>query len=92
MKPFLKDIASYLYNTYGVGLEDCCLVFPNQRAGLFLKKYLSELVPKPVWSPQILTISDLMAELSDLSVADDLYLLFELYDIYCSEKNSQRKF
>ncbi len=92
MKPFLKDIASYLYNTCGVGLEDCCLVFPNQRAGLFLKKYLSELVPKPVWSPQILTISDLMAELSDLSVADDLYLLFELYDIYCSEKNTKESF
>lgn len=92
MVPFLKDIARYLYSTFGEELTDCCLVFPNQRAGLFLKKYLSELVPKPLWSPRILTISDLMSELSDLSVADDLYLLFELYDIYCSEKKSKESF
>jgi hypothetical protein len=92
MTPFLKDIARYLYSTCGEELMDCCLVFPNQRAGLFLKKYLSELVPKPVWSPQIHTISDLMSELSDLSVADDLFMLFELYDIYCAEKKSRESF
>jgi hypothetical protein len=92
MVPFLKDIARFLYSTYGDKLADCCLVFPNQRAGLFLKKYLSELVPKPVWSPEVLTISDLITDLSDLSVADDLYLLFELYDIYCDEKKSGESF
>jgi CRISPR/Cas system-associated exonuclease Cas4 (RecB family) len=92
MKPFLKDIASYLYSSYNKDLKDICLVFPNQRAGLFLKKYLSELIPAPVWSPQIFTISDLMADMSDLSVADDLYLLFELYDIFCSEKKSKESF
>ena len=92
MTPFLKDIAHYLYSTYDEELTDCCLVFPNQRAGLFFKKYLSELVVKPVWSPQILTISDLMSELSDLSVADDLFMLFELYDIYCTEKKSKESF
>jgi CRISPR/Cas system-associated exonuclease Cas4 (RecB family) len=92
MTPFLKEIARYLYSTCGEELTDCCLVFPNQRAGLFLKKYLSELVPKPIWSPQILTISDLMSELSDLSEADDLFMLFELYDVYCSEKKTKESF
>lgn len=92
MKPFLKDIANYLYSSYGSDVQDVCLVFPNQRAGLFLKKYLSELISKPVWSPQIFTISDLIAEMSDLSVADDLYLLFELYDIFCAEKKSKESF
>ena len=92
MTPFLKDIAHSLYSAYGDKLADCCLVFPNQRAGLFLKKYLSELVPKPVWSPEILTISELITDLSDLSVADDLNLLFELYDIYCDEKKSRESF
>jgi CRISPR/Cas system-associated exonuclease Cas4 (RecB family) len=92
MKPFLKDIASHLHGSYGSDLQDICLVFPNQRAGLFLKKYLSELISKPVWSPQIFTISDLMAQMTDLSVADDLYLLFELYDIFCAEKKSEESF
>lgn len=92
MQPFLKDIARYLYSKHGEELESCCVVLPNQRAGLFLKKYLSELIPKPVWSPQVLTITDLMTELSDLTVADDLYLLFELYDIYCKEKKSREIF
>lgn len=92
MTPFLKDIAAYLYSTYGAELENCCVVFPNQRAGLFLKKYLSEMISKPTWSPQILTITDLMSEISALTVADDLYLLFELYDIYCKEKKSKESF
>jgi hypothetical protein len=92
MMPFLKDIAGYLYSTFGAELESCCVVFPNQRAGLFLKKYLSELIPKPIWSPQILTITDLMSEISDLAVADDLFLLFELYDVYCKEKKSKESF
>jgi CRISPR/Cas system-associated exonuclease Cas4 (RecB family) len=92
MTPFLKDIANYLYSRHGGDLESCCMVFPNQRAGLFLKKYLSELIPGPAWSPKVMTITDLMAELSDLTVADDLYLLFELYDIYCKEKKSKESF
>ena len=92
MTPFLKDIASHLYSTYSGELENCCVVFPNQRAGLFLKKYLSELISKPAWSPHILTITDLMSEISNLTVADDLYLLFELYDIYCKEKKSKESF
>lgn len=92
MVPFLKDIANHLYSTYGAEMESCCVVFPNQRAGLFLKKYLSELISKPSWSPQILTITDLMSEISNLTVADDLYLLFEIYDIYCKEKKSKESF
>jgi hypothetical protein len=92
MTPFLKDIAGYIYSTFGQEMENCCLVFPNQRAGLFLKKYLSELISKPTWSPQILTITDLMSEISDLAIADDLFLLFELYDIYCKEKKSKESF
>lgn len=68
------------------------MVFPNRRAGLFFNKYLSGLAEKPVWAPRDYTISDLMVELSSLEPADELFTLFELYEIYCQEKNVRESF
>jgi len=89
---FLEKIAKHLYSTYGDELKDCCVVFPNRRAGLFFNKYLSGLTEKPIWSPRIFTITDLMVKLSSLEPADEFYILFELYDIYCQEKNVRESF
>ncbi|KPK86838.1 MAG: hypothetical protein AMS27_04200 [Bacteroides sp. SM23_62_1] len=92
MNHFLEEIAKHLYSAYGDKLKDCCVVFPNRRAGLFFNKYLSELTEKPVWAPEYFTISDLMVELSELEPADELLTLFELYKVYCEEKNIQESF
>jgi CRISPR/Cas system-associated exonuclease Cas4 (RecB family) len=92
MNFFLEEIARHLYSTYADKLKDCCVVFPNRRAGLFFNKYLSALADKPIWSPRIFTINDLMVEMSNLEPADELDILFELYDIYCQEKHARESF
>ena len=81
MKPFLGEIAEELFLLHGERMEELCLVFPNRRAGLFFNKYLGEFLKKPVWSPSIYTIQDLMAGISDLAYADELELISELFKV-----------
>lgn len=92
MNNFLHHIAEDLYNRYGDKISGLCMVFPNRRAGLYFKKYLSELTKKPIWSPKTTTINELMQEISGLTIADPIKILFELYQIYKQEKKSEESF
>ncbi len=92
MKPFLKEIAEDLFRLYGDRMEQLCLVFPNRRAGLFFNKYLGECLTKPVWSPSIYTIQDLMAGISDLVYADELELISELFRVYTEVMGREESF
>ena len=82
MIPFLKQIAKLHYDKYGTNIHRLAFVFPNRRSGVFFRKYLSETVSKPLFSPSILTITDLFYKLNPLQQADPVKLLFQLYDIY----------
>ncbi|MDR2389796.1 MAG: PD-(D/E)XK nuclease family protein [Tannerellaceae bacterium] len=82
MKPFLYQVASLFYTQYGTDVSGVVFVFPNRRAGLFFQKYLSEVSNHPLFSPTILTISDLFLLLSGKQVADRIRMLFTLYRIY----------
>lgn len=79
---FLEQIASYVLENFPGETGDCCVVLPNRRAGLFLKKYLGELTDKPIWSPQVYSIEDFVFQMSGLQPIDGLSLQFELYNIY----------
>lgn len=82
MSKFLKDVAGHLYVQYGNELMQLHVVFPNRRAGLFFQKYLSELIDRPLFSPKILTISDLIDGFSTLKVVDHHALVVELYKVF----------
>ncbi len=92
MTPFLKSVADYLYNNYRDNLHTLAVVFPNKRARIFFNQYLSEFVEKPVFAPKYYTIIEYMQEISGRNVADQLTLLFELYEVYKSVTNSEELF
>jgi len=92
MDTFLQHVATDLYSRYGDKISDQCIVFPNRRASLYFKKYLSELTDKPIWSPATTTINELMQEISGLTIADNIKLLFELYRIYKQVKKTEESF
>jgi len=92
MENFIKYITQDLYSRYGSGISDLCIVFPNRRAGLYFKKYLSELTDKPLWAPATTTINELFQQISGLAIADNMKLLFELYNIYKKVKKSDESF
>ena len=58
------------------------MVLPNKRASLFLKQYLSKLIDKPIWLPQIIGTEELIEQLSDAELIDNTTQLFELYEVY----------
>ena len=92
MKYFLQETARSILAKHGDQLADLCLVFPNRRAGVFFRRYLAHELKKPVWSPSIHTISDLMQDLSGLQKADHLSLLFDLHQVFQQQKKTKEPF
>ena len=44
MKPFLGQVAEAFYREYNRDIQNMAFVFPNRRAGIFFKKYLSDII------------------------------------------------
>ncbi|MEI7983039.1 MAG: hypothetical protein WCI71_15415, partial [Bacteroidota bacterium] len=79
---FLENTAQYLVNKYGKDLSEVCIVMPNRRAGLFLRKFLAARLTTPVWSPEVFSIEDFMASVSGLQEVEPVHLLVDLYSIH----------
>ena len=82
MESFLEQTAAYIYASYKDKLDRVCVVSPNRRAALYLRKYLARLIDKPVWLPEMLTIEDFVVKHSGYTLADTLTLLFELHAVH----------
>ena len=81
MKAFLQELAEEIYNSHA-DLSKVTVVFPNRRAALYFRKYLGELISKPVFSPKLLTFEDFVSGLSPLRVPDKLDLIYRLHQSY----------
>lgn len=92
MNSFLYRIAKLYYKHFGERITDYTFVFPNRRAGLFFQRYLSGIIEKPLFSPEIITVNDCFYAASELKSADRLFLLFRLYDIYISIRRNDESF
>ncbi|MGV8137697.1 MAG: PD-(D/E)XK nuclease family protein [Mangrovibacterium sp.] len=85
MKPFLKQVATFLYHQYGDHMNRVAVVFPGRRSGVFFNAYLNELVSKPILGPDVLTINELISRLSGLQISDQISLILRLHKIYTAE-------
>ncbi|MBQ6086786.1 MAG: PD-(D/E)XK nuclease family protein [Bacteroidales bacterium] len=84
MTPFLKQAARHFFTVDG-GISRTCFVFPNRRAMVFFRKYLSEEVAaagRPLVCPEMLTINDFFYEAAGARPTDRVTLLLTLYDCY----------
>src|SRR5258706_5828736 len=81
MNTFLQELAGEIYNSH-TDLSKVTVVFPNRRAVLYFRKYLGELITKPVFSPRLLTFEDFVSGLSLLRVPDKLELIYRLHQSY----------
>ena len=82
MNKFLSQVADRLLTKHQDHLGDCTVVFPNRRAGLFLKKYLSKKIDSPVWSPNVKSLEDFILPFSSVKKTDTLSLIFELFEAF----------
>jgi len=92
MIPFLYNVAQAYYKSYGQEISRYTFVFPNRRAGIFFQHYLSQIAGRPIFSPEILTVTDLFEKLSPYKKADRIEMLFLLYDIYIRVSSSTESF
>ncbi len=79
---FLEQVAGHFYYRDKSAIGELCFIFPNRRSGLFFRKYLSGKVEKPIFSPAIFTLKDMVTSLSGKREADRIELLFDLYSTY----------
>ncbi|MFA6924789.1 MAG: PD-(D/E)XK nuclease family protein [Bacteroidales bacterium] len=84
MKKFLEQITDELIERHGKQFVELCIVLPNRRAGLFLKKYLSEKLRKTSFVPEIYSIEDFITKISGVEIIDDISILIRFYKIYKS--------
>jgi RecB family exonuclease len=81
---FLERIASRFLEEYRNDIHKCAFVFPTRRARLYFLKHLQKRKSPgtAIWAPTAFSISDFIAQLSKLTIADQLELIFELYAVY----------
>lgn len=89
MTPFVERLAIHLHEQFHDEVGNVCVVLPNRRAGLFLKKYLSQLIDKPVFAPTVFSIEDFVFYMSGLRQTEPVLLLFEFFEVYQSFDNKQ---
>ena len=78
-KTFLEYVAEDIIGKYGTDLSRIAVVFPNERAALFLNEHLARIAGQPVWSPAYITISDLFRQHTDLKPADPIKLICDIH-------------
>lgn len=80
MRTFLQEVAEKIYRQHPQP-GDVTVIFPNRRAALYFRKYFSQLINKPVFSPKLVTIEDFISSFSTLRVPDNLELIYELFKV-----------
>ena len=82
METFLKQVAHDLYKKTEGDFTKVAIVFPNKRASLFFNEYLAQESDRPIWSPTYVSISELFRQSSDLTIADPIKLVCDLYKVF----------
>lgn len=89
---FLYQVAQLYAKTYGTEVSKMWFIFPNRRNGLFFQQFLSSFFDKPIFAPRIFTINELFSEFSNLTKADSVEMLFELYKVYIKKTGKDETF
>lgn len=81
MQTFISETIDEILLTQ-TSFEDCVFVMPSQRAGVFVKETFKNKI-KTGFLPKILNIESFIGQISQVSKADSIQLLFHFYTIYC---------
>lgn len=78
--PFLLEIATKLYKKHGHGVQNLTCIFPNERSGNIFLHHLAQHFSRPLWAPQVLSLSRFAQMASGLQTAKPITLLAKLYE------------
>lgn len=95
MNSFLSHIAKAYYENEKDALLDYCFIFPNKRSGVFFRQELQKIVAannEIIIEPEVITISELVAQSSNYIEASRFDLLFTLYTEYAKLSSGVKDF
>lgn len=92
METFLAEVARKIYAEHQHDLDHVTVVFNNRRSGLFLRRQFSNMDKQPFFLPKIIGIDELIANLGNLNIVPNEFLLFELFDIHRQLGGEDRKY
>ena len=92
MERFLSKCAEYIYRKHRNELQELCIVFPNQRSGVFFTSYLQKQVSGAVISPEIITVNELFSKFSPFQSGDKLLLISILYEVFKKHTGTAESF
>jgi RecB family exonuclease len=81
---FLEQAARYIFGKYDTPaqLEHICVVLPTKRAVYFFKRAIACCSDRAFVAPEVVAMDDFVAERCGVQIADNVGLLFELYDVF----------
>ena len=93
MRSFLSHVVRHILEN-NTDISDLTLVLPSKRAGVFLKNELSQQIQQTIFAPDILSIEELVEQISGYTAVSNTELLFEFYTIYkeLTPKEEQESF
>ncbi|UKN03406.1 PD-(D/E)XK nuclease family protein [Paracrocinitomix mangrovi] len=83
MSNFLKEQAQHIYQQHQGEFDQISVIIPNRRAAVYLQKYLADIIQKPFYAPEILTIHEWIDKNTPQNILNKTELLFVLYEIHC---------
>jgi hypothetical protein len=90
MQSFIKSVLLNLQKNK-TDFSNCVFILPNKRSGYYLKKELSNLISKTIFSPRIVSIEEFIEELSGLKILSNTELTFEFYKVYLSNTPKEKQ-
>lgn len=78
---FLDHLAADILAHYPHTI-DLTVVLPNKRARIFLLEAIRKQTPHPLLAPRIVSIEEMVTEMSGLKAVDNVELLFVFYAVY----------
>ncbi|HKK89002.1 MAG TPA: PD-(D/E)XK nuclease family protein [Saprospiraceae bacterium] len=89
---FLERTAEEIYKTHQGDYKDVLIVSPNRRAALFLQKILRGKHDKPVWSPELMTMDDVVRHFSPYEEASRLNCIYQLFLLWKTVSKRAERF
>lgn len=82
METFLSKVAAWILENYPDNTANITIVFPNRRAGIFLKNEFQKRIQKDIWLPKIASLEEVLSEWTGFQLADGITIRLELLKIH----------
>ena len=91
MHDFIKNVIKEIFADGKEYISDYIIILPNKRSRVFLKKEISRVSKKTIFTPKIYDIEEFMSMISGLEKISETELLFEFYNVYSNNIKDEDK-